>query len=335
MSKSSAIAHSNIALIKYWGRSDQADSSLNLPSNDSISMTKLGLSDIKLETHTTIEFSDKYSEDSAELESEGLSGRKLERILRVVDPLRKKAGINLKFKMVSKNDFPTQAGLASSAAGFAALAIAASSALKLKLSKEQISTYARLGSGSAARSIHGGFVRWHKGNTHETSYADQICGPNDFQMNAVIAVVSEEQKKITSDVGHESAKTSPFNEARISVSHNQVKDIIKAIKDNNFARVGKIAEASCKYMHAVMMTSEPSLFYWQPATIRVIHAVQKMRAEGLESYFTIDAGPNVHCFCRPEERDEVQKVLEKIEGVKKTIPVKPAEDSFVTKKHLF
>ena len=137
--KSSAIAHSNIALIKYWGRS----SSLNIPLNDSISMTKQGIGEVELKAHTTIFFSEDYVKDVAFLNKKSLVGRNRERVLAVVNPLREKAGVDYKFMMMSENDFPTQSGLASSAAGFAALAIAASHALELKLSKDEVSKKSR------------------------------------------------------------------------------------------------------------------------------------------------------------------------------------------------
>ena len=333
--KASAIAHSNIALIKYWGRSHDHDPTLNIPSNDSISMTKYGLDDIRLQTHTTIDFSDHYAEDTAHLDGAVLSGRNMDRILRVIDPLRKYAGVDSKFQMMSKNDFPTEAGLASSSSGFAALAIATVNALNLDFTKEEISKYARLGSGSAARSIHGGFVYWNKGNSHDTSFAHQICGPEEFDMNAVIAIVHEGKKEVTSDVGHNFAHTSPFDEVRIRKSEDQAQEIKRAILDDDFTTVGKIAEENCKYMHAVMMTSTPPLFYWSPETLRLIRSTPEMRKEGLECYFTIDAGPNVHYFCRTEATYDLQKTLENIEGVRKTIPVEPANDSQVTEKHLF
>ena len=334
--KSSAIARSNIAFIKYWGRSLENDPNLKMPANDSISMTKQGLKDeTRLQTHTTIEFSDAYNEDIAILDREILIGRGIERVLNTVEPLRRLAKIDYKFKMMSRNDFPTQAGLASSASAFAALAIATADALGLQFSKEEISTYARLGSGSAARSIHGGFVWWHKGNSHETSYAEQICGPKKVDIAGVIAIILEEKKDVTSEAGHDSAWTSPFNEVRVKKSQEQAGEMREAILNNDFSRIGQIAEENCKSMHAIMMTSTPSLFYWHPNTLRVIKAIQRMRKEGLECYFTIDAGPNVHCLCRPENMYEVEKLLEKIEGVIKTIPISPGDDSYVTKEHLF
>ena len=334
--KSSAVAHSNIALAKYWGRSLDQNPDLNIPSNDSVSMTKYGIRHgIHLQTRTAIAFSDAYEEDRAILEGVVLSRREMERILRVVNPLREYANIDCRFRMMSRNDFPIQAGLASSASGFAALAIAAADALGVELSKEELSTYARLGSGSATRSIHGGFVYWYTGDSHETCYAEQLCGPDDFGMSVVIAIIYGGKKDMPSDLGHELAYTSPFNEVRIKRSQEQAREIRKAILDDDFRKVGEIAEENCIYMHAVMMTSNPPLFYWHADTLRLIKSIQKMRKDGLECYFTIDAGPNVHCLCRPEDLYEICKMLEKAECVSKTIPARPAGDSYVTKEHLF
>ena len=334
--KSSAIAHSNIALIKYWGRSPHHDPNLNIPLNDTVSMTKQGLTDgIHLQTHTTIEFSADYDKDTVIMENQLVEGRNFERIVRVIDHLRAIAKTDYRFKLVSQNDFPTQAGLASSASAFAALTIAAADALKLKLSKKELTKIARLGSGSAARSIYGGFVYSYGGNSHETSFAEQICARDCFDLNAVIAVVDEAKKDVTSDQGHSLAHTSPFNEIRIKKSQQQAKEIRKLILENDFNQVGQIAETNCLYMHTVMMTSHPSLFYWKPITLNIMKTIQKSRNQGLPCYFTIDAGPNVHCLCQSRNLYELQKLVEKIEGVKKTILVEPADDAFVTKEHLF
>ena len=335
--KSSAIAHSNIALIKYWGNWNKVSPKLNIPLNDSVSMTKYGFSEnTHLQTHTTIEFSEDFKENEAILNNNPLKGRDMERILKIINPLRKLKKIDYKFKMMSFNDFPTQAGLASSAAGFAALTIAAAKALNLDLTQEELSTFARLGSGSAARSIHGGFVYWHQGISHETSYAEKICGPNDFDINAIIAIIDEGKKDVTSDVGHELAKTSIFNTVRIKKSHEQAVEIKAAILDDDFKKVGTIAEKNCMFMHSVMMTSEPALFYWSPITLKVIKKVLNIRkSEKLDCFFTIDAGPNVHCLCRPEIIEYVQNILENIEGIEKTILVRPANDSYTTNEHLF
>lgn len=335
--KASAIAQSNIALIKYWGNWNKVSPELNIPLNDSVSMTKYGLSEnTHLQTHTTIKFSKDFKENEALLNNNFLKGRDMERILKIINPLKKFKKIDYKFKMMSFNDFPTQAGLASSAAGFAALTIAAAKALNLDLTKEKLSTVARLGSGSAARSIHGGFVYWHRGISHETSFAEQICGPYDFDINAIIVLIDEGRKDVTSDLGHELAKTSIFNTIRAKKSHEQADEIKSAILDDDFKKVGTIAEKNCIYMHTVMMTSDPALFYWSPHTLRVIKNILYIRkSENLDCYFTIDAGPNVHCLCRPESIEYIQNMLKNIEGIEKTILVKPANDSYITNEHLF
>lgn len=336
MMKSSAIAHSNIALIKYWGRSRGHNPTLNIPLNDTVSMTKLGLdADIRLRTHTTIEFSSDYELDSIVVGNELVGGRHRERIVHLVDLLRQRAKIDYRFRMLSRNDFPTQAGLASSASAFAALTLAAAAALGLNLSKRELSQFARLGSGSAARSIHGGFVYCYAGDSHETAYAEQICPEDCFDMNAVIALVDDSRKVITSDEGHYLASTSPFNDLRIQYSQQQALETRRLILENNFEAVGQIAETNCLYMHTVMMTSQPALFYWQPTTLRIIKTIHKIREQGLPCYFTIDAGPNVHCLCRGQNMAELQRIVGNIEGVKRTILVKPAPDASLTDDHLF
>ncbi len=334
--KSSAIANSNIALVKYWGRSPHHDPSLNIPLNDTVSMTQKGMNkNIHLQSHTTIDFSEAYKQDTAVLNGKNLYGLGMDRVLRVVNSLRECANTSHKFKMISRNDFPTRAGMASSASGFAALSLAAAHALNLRLTKQKLSTYARLGSGSAARSVYGGFVYWHKGSSHHTSYAEQICSPNEFEMNCIVAIIHEGQKEITSDKGHESAHTSPLNDARVKKSQQQAKTIRKAILDDDFTKVGRIAEENCKYMHVVMMTSQPPLFYWHPNTLRLIKSIPAIRNKGLEWYFTIDAGPNVVCLCRPEHVFELRKVIEKTGYAKRTIVAKPANEPFITEQHLF
>lgn len=361
--KSSSIAHPNIALIKYWGRDPNQPSSLNIPTNDSISMTKETIqsakSGIDLITHTTIELSDEYHEDIGFLKSEtGLlpfDAIQMKRIKKVVDPLRELAGTALNFKMVSENKFPTAAGLASSASAFAALATCTNKALSLNLNKKELSTYARLGSGSASRSIHGGFVHWHKGNSHKTSYAEQICECNEFNIAAVIAVIDRGKKEISSDVGLSSAHSSIFNPIKVEESQKQAKEIKKALFDDDFTTVGRIAEKNCLFMHSVMMTSDPPLFYWNPNTLKVIKNVIRTRnqylesiekvekgisqrkKEGIECYFTVDAGPNIHCLCRREDLDAVQQMLQSI-GIpeRDTVKVRQAEyGSKVIDKHLF
>ncbi|MFW9949710.1 MAG: diphosphomevalonate decarboxylase [Candidatus Thorarchaeota archaeon] len=362
--KSSAVAHPNIALIKYWGRALDQPSYLNIPSNDTVSMTKESIynskTGIDLITHTTIEFSESFIEDTGFLKTKELlvpfDNVQMNRVLKVVNALREKANITLKFKMMSENKFPTAAGLASSASAFAALATCTSKALNLNLDRTELSKYARLGSGSAARSIHGGFVYWNRGYSHDTSYAEQICECNEFDIAAVIAVINRGKKDVTSDVGHDSAHSSVFNQIKIQESQKKSVEIRKAIENNDFTTVGVITEKNCLYMHSIMMTSNPPLFYWNPDTLKVIKSVVNKRnqyyqtykmvkegvkqkeKEGIECYFTVDAGPNIHCLCRTEDIDAVQNFIQNEIGIQESdiVKVKQAEfGSKVIEEHLF
>jgi diphosphomevalonate decarboxylase len=361
--KSSALAHPNIALIKYWGRRLDTPSYLNIPTNDSISMTKDSIpnpkSNFELLTHTTIEFSENYSEDSGYLKVNDslvpFNEIQMKRILKVVNPLRKLKNISQNFKMVSENKFPTAAGLASSSSAFAAVTTCTADALGLNLSKKELSKYARLGSGSATRSIHSGFVCWHAGDSHDTSYAEQICESNEFDIAAIIAIIDRGKKEVASDIAINSAHTSIFNPAKIKASKRQAIEIVKAIKDDDFSTVGRISEKNCLFMHSVMMTSDPALFYWKPNTLKVMKVVLNERKkflktyqiikegldqkenEGIECYFTVDAGPNIHCLCRSEDLNAVENMLHKI-GIPEsdTVSVKPSsEGSKKVNKHLF
>jgi diphosphomevalonate decarboxylase len=363
MGKSSVYAHPNIALVKYWGKSREHSAHLNIPTNDSVSMTKESINvskcGIDLITHTTIEFSEEYHEDRGFLKTKDklvpFNQIQMKRILKVVDALRDVADIPLHFKMVSQNKFPTAAGLASSSSAFAALATCTADALALKFDNIELSKYARLGSGSASRSLHGGFVYWNKGDSHDTSYAEQICPCNEFNIAAVIAVIDRGEKKVSSDIGQEAAHSSIFNQIKVKEAQKQAGEMRKAIQDDDFTTVGGIAEKSCLYMHSVMMTSEPPLFYWKPNTLRVIKTVVNTRnqylqtykaiekginqkeKEGTECYFTVDAGPNIHCLCRTEDLDAVQKMLQNI-GIPERNTVRVRQAQYGTKivnEHLF
>src|SRR3989339_1401000 len=205
--KATAIAPSNIAFTKYWGRKDET---LRLPENGSICMCLSNLL-----TTTTVEFSQGYQQDEVTINGGGLEAGEAKRIIKHLDRIRKPAGIDRKAKVVSNNNFPTGTGLSSSASGFAALTLAASKAAGLDLSEKDLSILARQGSGSACRSIPGGFVEWLDGDTSETSYAVQIFPPNHWDIIDIVAVVSENKKEVSTSVGQQSAQSSPFMEVRL------------------------------------------------------------------------------------------------------------------------
>ncbi len=328
--KSTAVANANIALVKYWGKRDEK---LILPMNSSISMTCDGLT-----TTTTVEFSEKLKEDAVTINDEELTKGK-DAVVAFLDLVRQKAGIKSKAKTVSTSNFPIAAGLASSASGFAALALAASNAAGLKLSEKELSILARMGSGSASRSIAGGFVEWHKGckSGGSDSFAESIVKAGYWpEFRLITTIVTESRKKTSSRAGmSQTVRTSPYYEGWLKTVDADLDIVRNGIKRKDFPSVGLTAEQNCLKMHATMMTTRPAIIYWQPATLEIMHSVLAWRGEGIECYFTIDAGPNVKVTCLEKNEKELRRRLEKLEGVKKTIVCKPGEGARLIQKHLF
>ncbi len=247
--KFTAIAPSNIAFIKYWGKKD-AD--LRLPTNGSISMNLSNLS-----TKTTVGFSLSYKEDKIDGD-EPFSLKEKNRIIAHLDRIRKLAGVSTKAKIVTKNNFPIGTGLSSSASGFAALTLAASKALGLDLTEKELSIIARLGSGSACRSIPDGFVEWLKGNSSESSYARSIYAPGYWNLVDTVAIVNQGRKKISSSEGQRFVGTSPFYPKRLSHMENKIKTLKKYLKDKNFQSFGELIQLEALELHAIMLTSQPA-----------------------------------------------------------------------------
>jgi len=301
MYTATAQAGSNIAFIKYWGNLDNA---LRLPLTNSLSMT--------LDTAVTITrvtFDPDQPLDVLVLDGKDVRGTALERVSRHLDRLRRLRGLTWRARVTSRNTFPTGAGIASSASAFASLTVAAAAALHLDLSPREMSTYARLGSGSAARSVFGGYVEWVAGGRHEDSYAFQVAPPEHWPLVDIVALVSTEHKAVGSTGGHRLASTSPLHAARLAHVHAALSRARAAIHQRDIHALGEVMELDALAMHAVMMTSRPNLLYWQPGTVAVMHAVRAWRDGGLPAYFTIDAGPNVHVITLPEHAQEVQARL--------------------------
>ncbi len=330
MKKSTAIANANIALVKYWGK---RDSRLILPQNSSISMTCDGL-----QTTTTVEFSSKYKNDTVILNDEELKKEK-DAIVSQLNLVREMAKIKQKAKVVSKSNFPVAAGLASSASGFAALSLAASSAAGLQLDQKELSILSRRGSGSASRSICEGFAEWLKGkkNDGSDSYAESIDGKDHWsEFRMITTIVTESKKKVSSRAGMaKTVETCPYYKGWLDTIEQDLNIVRKSIKEKDFSTVGHAAEHNCLKMHALMMTTIPSIIYWQPATMEIIHEVQAMRESGMECYFTIDAGPNVKVMCLQKDEKDIAARLKKLKCVKKTIICKPGEGAKLIEKHLF
>lgn len=236
----------------------------------------------------------------------------------------------MNFKVVSKNSFPTKAGLASSSSAFSALTWATLKALGLNLSRKEASTYARLGSGSAARSLFGRYVYWHSAEKPADSFAEPL--DTDLNLKVVIALVSEEEKELGSKLGHKAAWESPLINKDVKETKKQAERLVRSIKAKDFDSMGGIAEENFKLMHSVITTSL-GFVYLEPESLKVIKAVRRMRKQGINTYYTLDAGPNVFCLCRPEDVEEVKSKLES-RGVR-TLIAEQGEGAKSVQEHLF
>lgn len=324
--KATAVAPSNIAFIKYWGRKDEV---LRLPENGSISMNLSNLL-----TTTTVEFDSGFKEDEIIInnQKEKNAGS---RAIKHLDRIRKIAKINLKAKVVTDNNFPTGTGLSSSASGFAALAVAGAKAAGLNLSKKELSILARQGSGSACRSIPDGFVEWLDGKHSDTSYGVSLHSYGYWDIVDVVVVVSKNKKEVSTTEGQKTAGSSPFFPIRLKRINEKINLIKKYMKEKNFSAFGELIEAEALELHAIMLTSSPSLIYWLPGTLKVMHAVKRWRQEGLEVYFTVNTGQDIHLICQKKDVKTIVKKAQDLSDVTKTIINYPSKGAHLTEEHLF
>ena len=306
-----ARAHSNIAFIKYWGNRDH---SLRLPANSSLSMN---LSE--LHTTTRVEWVAASDSDTLEINGSPAQPGALDRVSAHLDVIRRRLGIQSFARVSSTNNFPMGTGIASSASAFAALTLAAVSACRADLPERELSALARMGSGSAARSIPAGFVEWHAGDSHETSYAETFADRDHWALVDVVAVISRTHKHTGSSAGHREADSSILQAARVADAGQRLNRVKSAIECRDFEAFADIVEADSNLMHAVMMTSKPPLFYWNPLSLRIMQSVRQWRiADGLRVCYTLDAGPNVHCIC---EAADVAAVIANLRELSQNIEV--------------
>ncbi len=318
-----AIAHPNIAFIKYWGNRNDA---LRLPANSSLSMNLDGL-----QTQTQVEFDPTLSKDILLLNGQDASAEQMARVSAFLDLVRAMAATKLFARVESENNFPSGAGIASSSSAFAALALAASAAAGLQLDEMALSRLARLGSGSASRSVPGGFVEWRAADRDEDSFAHSIAAAQHWALEDCIAVVSETHKTVGSTEGHQLAYTSPLQAARLQGAEERLASCRVAILQHDFAALTEVVELDNHLMHAVMMTSRPPLLYWQPASLAVMQAVRAWRASGLQVCYTLDAGPNVHVICLAQDAEKAAKQLADISGVNSVLRAGPGGPARVIK----
>ncbi|RKQ29052.1 diphosphomevalonate decarboxylase [Oceanobacillus halophilus] len=317
--KATAKAHTNIALIKYWGKRNER---LILPTNSSLSLTLDGFY-----TTTSVAFHEEFLVDSFMLNDVPVTGEAFNRVTLFLDLLRNLSGkANLFAEVKSTNEVPTAAGFASSASGFAALAAASSRAIGLELSDEELSRLTRQGSGSACRSIYGGFVEWEMGTRSDglDSHAISVAPASHWDVRVAAVVLSATEKKVSSRAGMKrTVETSPFYQGWLDSIPTDLREIKAAINAKDFEKTGSIAEANCLKMHATTLGANPPFTYWHDTTLRVMQTVQEMRSNGIPAYFTIDAGPNVKVLYLPENEERVKERLQEVPGVNSVTLSKP------------
>jgi diphosphomevalonate decarboxylase len=320
-----AVAGTNIALVKYWGKRDAA---LNLPAAGSLSLTLEGLG-----TRTTVSFSDALAADRLTLDGASADMRATARAAAFLDRVRARAGLHARAQVTSDNDVPTASGLASSASGFAALAVAATRAAGLAASPAELSELARLGSGSAARSIFGGFVEMARGERADgrDAIAAPVAGGDAWHdLRLVVAVTSEAAKAIGSTEAMErTARTSPYYAAWIASVRADLAEARAAIAARDLRRLGAVAERSALRMHASALAAEPGILYWTPATLAALATVSGLRAAGVAAFFTIDAGPHVKVLCAAADAPGVAEALLRTPGVLRTVVAAPGRGAHI------
>ena len=304
MSKHSATArsHPNIAVIKYWGKRNVE---LNLPAVPSISLT---LS--KFHTTTTVHWNvdvDEFLLNNAT--QSPVRSKKVFAFLDLIDVNRPPC------KVESCNNFPTAAGLASSASAFSALAMAAMSAAKQSPTLKELSILARQGSGSASRSFWDGWVEWKKGEQEDglDSHGVQIAPAHHWDVRMVMAVVSDQPKKISSRVGMmDTKRTSPMYDSWCQTAANDVLIAREAILNKELHTLGRQMEHSTLKMFSTMFTTQPSIRYWKPKTLAVVECVETLREQGTPCWYTMDAGPNVKILCHAENAQKIASTIGRI-----------------------
>ncbi len=305
-----AHAHPNIALVKYWGKSGQPG---NIPATPSLSITLAGLS-----TTTTVS---EAAADEFLLNGEPADDPKVEQCL---TRLREQFDVP-PVRVSSRNDFPTAAGLASSASGFAALITALNAEFALGLDGSGRSVLARQASASAARSIFGGFATL-EGPEWE---AQPLFEPLHWPLQVVVAVTDTASKSVSSTTGMQRSALSPYFPGWVRSTREDFTAACAAVAERDFDTLVELAEHSCLKMHGLMLSTRPPLSYWNPTTLACMETIRRLRADGTEVFFTVDAGPQVKAICLPGHRQTVHRALAEVPGVTRLIDAELGQGAWV------
>jgi diphosphomevalonate decarboxylase len=318
--EASARACANIALAKYWGK---ADVKRNVPAVPSVSLTL-----DQLVTETRVQFDRSLCADLVRLDGRRATETEADRVIAMLNRVRRQARLRVKARVSSHNHFPTAAGLASSASGFAALAAAASAAAGIGFNARRLSALARASSASAARSIYGGFVELPAGSRGDVELAArQVAPPEHWNLRLVVALTEPGQKKVGSTEGMErSRKTSPYYQAWLEQAPKWSRKIKRAIKERELDTLGAAMEQSTLAFHCCAITSDPPIIYWAPATLAALATVRGLRERGVSVWATMDAGPHVKALCAASDASRVRQALDRTEGVTRSWVAKPGPD---------
>ena len=299
-------ACANIALVKYWGKRPGPG---NLPAAGSLSLALDALV-----TETRVTFEPDLAADALELDGKPADGA---RVTGFLDLVRARAGIATRARVITRNHFPTASGLASSASGFAALAAAATRAAGVTLTPRDLSKLARQGSGSAARSIFGGFVRMYAGPTDADAYAEPIASPLASRVRMVIAIVGGGVPKThgSRDAMEHVAATSPLYDAWLALVPRDLEAAHAALAGDDLEGLGALAEANALAMHASAIAARPAIIYWQPATLAALAAVRALRDQHKAAWGTMDAGPHVKVLTSADDAADVAAAMRQVPGV--------------------
>jgi len=325
LKSATALACANIALIKYWGKRDPI---LNLPAVGSISLTLDAL-----QTKTRVIYNPELNQDLLTINNSEATDAQTKRVQKFLDIVRAKYGFREYATVISDNNFPTGAGLASSASAFAALSMAATCAAGQKMTKKDLSLLSRRGSGSAARSIYGGIVEMQTGEDPkgEKDYAIQLATPDYWGLRVLILITSAEEKKIGStEAMNLSAETSPYYQQWVISAKSDLHEMKQAIQDKDFEKLGELSEFSALKMHALPLTSRPSVIYWNSGTLDLIEEVRILRQQGIPAYFTMDAGPQVKVITLSEYAGSLMNHFSHKKGIKRCIESKLGADVYLT-----
>lgn len=307
-----ATANANLALVKYWGKVDEV---AKHPATASLSVTLDGLS-----TVVGVELSDALDDDQID----GLPASAAAKVLGFLDAFRTRFGARQRARVTLTSNFPVAAGLASSASTFAALAKAMVAASGRRVEDDELAEIARFGSGSACRSVFGGYVEWRPQG--RGSVVARVASKEHWPLTILVAVTSERPKAVGSSEGmRRTAATSPYYGAWIAAGGADLAEARAAVRDRDLTRLGVTAERNCLRMHAAALAADPPLLYWEPATLAVMRAVWGLRERGVTAYFSIDAGPQVKVLCEPAAAETVSAALASVPGVLRILRSRPGD----------